>query len=74
MYPFDKDTSRHIKIEKPSPISKNFLRQSQSVTPQLGPKKQKTTDIWHNHVESQLFATVNQKLISILILYTSSLK
>ena len=56
------------------PFLKEFLRHSQSSTPELVPKRRKIFHSWHNRVDSQLVPAVNQKFISILIIYTFSLQ
>ena len=46
------ETTRYNEKEKPSPILKTFLRQSQSCTPKPEPKKQKSFRLWHNRVDT----------------------
>ena len=69
-YCFVKNTSRYYENEKPSFFFNNFLRQSQSATPEpLRKKAKKLFHQWHNRVDSSLVDTVNQKFISFLFLY-----
>ena len=52
----------------------NFPASNNQAQQNLNQKKQKILDFWDNRVNSPLFDTVDQNFISILILYTFSLK
>ena len=64
---FARKTSHNYEKEKPSPFPKKFLRQSQSSTPELEPKKQNSIQLGHNHVDTSLVDTVDQNFNSILV-------
>ena len=71
---FARKTSRDYKKEKPSPVLKKFLRQSQPITSELEPKTLKSVQMWNKPIRFLLVNDLSDKFIFHFISFNLNLQ